>query len=225
MEIKNKFQNFFGHYIGGFHVASDKAAGITKRGIEVLHKTACSLTPMILSYRTIETLEKSRDKLTVKVHQYAECTRCQGKGYLKVMSVGGEYVGKEACPQCTIEGYERMVGKERMHKRQSSDDATGKDPKKETAILVFDCMMDKARQEKTMPLIYCSQCEGQRMIHSRDDEGKYIGQKQCPHCSGTGKDYKAIAFAITEKCMKSHIEKGYSPEESWDICMTSCFTE
>ena len=226
MDVKDKFRKLFGHYMTGFHIVSDKAANTAKRGIEVVHATACSLTPMILSYRTIEQFEKSRDKLTVKVHQYAECTRCQGKGYLKVMSVGGEYVGKEPCPQCTIEGYERMVGKQRRHTRTSADKAeAGEDAKKETAIRVFDRMMDKARQEKILPLIYCSECNGQRLVHSRDEKGKYVGQKRCPHCSGTGKDYKAMAFTIAEKCMKSHIEKGYSPDESWDICMASCFTD
>lgn len=227
MNIKDRLRKVFGHYLIGFHVVSDKAADTAKRGIEVLHTTACSLTPMILSYRTIEMLEKSRDKYVVKVHDYAHCTRCQGKGYLKVMSVGGEYVGKESCPQCTTEGYHRMVGKEKdmKKKKASADSSSPKDTKKETAVLVFDRMMDKARQGQVIPVVYCSQCKGQRLIHSRDEEGKYIGQKRCTHCSGTGKDYKAMSLELAEKCMKTHLEKGYSEDDVWRICMASCFDQ
>jgi hypothetical protein len=225
MSIKESVRKVFGNYLIGFHVASDKAADTAKRGIEVVHATACSLTPMILSYRTIEKFEKSRDKYMVKVHSYAHCTRCKGKGYLKVMSVGGEYVGNEPCPQCTIEGYQRMIGKEKGMRKKASAHSLPEDTKKETAIRVFDRMMDKARQEKVIPVIYCSQCKGQRMIHSRDEKGKYIGQKRCSHCSGTGKDYKSMSLELIERCMKTHLEKGYSDEDAWSICMISCFDQ
>jgi DnaJ-class molecular chaperone len=229
MNIKDDIQNLFSKYLVDFHVVSDKAADTAKHGIQVLHNTACSLTPMIFSYRAIERFEKSRDKFIVSLHKHAYCTRCQGKGYLTVMSVGGEYVGNEPCPQCTLKGYHRMIGKEKDYKiqrsREECKELPPKEHKRETAIRVFDRMMDRAREEKSLPMIYCSQCKGQRMLHSRDKTGKYLGQKRCPHCTGTGKDYKAMALIVMEKCMKAHTEKGYSHDDAWNICMTTCFTE
>jgi hypothetical protein len=58
----------------------------------------------------------------------------------------------------------------------------------------------------------------------RDDEGKYLGQKPCPHCSGTGKDYKSMYCEHVKTCMKDYLTKGHSADDAWKYC-TNLFIE
>jgi DnaJ-class molecular chaperone len=136
------------------------------------------------------------------------------------MSVGGEYVGKEPCPQChgTGQDYQTMLGK--VEKISNLPLLS----KKETAIVVFDKMLDKTREERLIKNIYCRHCKGQRLVHVREDEGKYLGQKPCPYCYGTGKDYKAMYFELAKTCMKDYMAKGHSIDDAWKYC-TAFFHE
>jgi RecJ-like exonuclease len=135
------------------------------------------------------------------------------------MSVGGDYVGREPCPQCTKIGYQRMIGKKEGNIEVSQDAV-----KKESAMKVLDRIMKKTREEKSLKIIYCTKCKGQRFVHERDEKGTYLGQEPCPDCYGTGRDYNAMASELTEKYVIDGMKKGCSPEEAWELCIKSCFT-
>jgi RecJ-like exonuclease len=221
MNIQDNLKRLVGGYLFGLSFVSDKMTNTAKKGMEVLHATACKITPIVFSYNAIEGLEKTRDNIAIKLTQYAYCTRCEGKGYLNVMSLTGDFVGKEPCPQCTKRGYQRKIG------IKEDKDNTGRlNPstlQKEAAMKVFDKIMKRTRDEKSLEPIYCSTCKGQRFIHARDYMGKYLGQKRCLACYGTGKDYQAMSSAILEKCVKTHIAKGYSETMARAFCEASCF--
>ena len=224
--IRDNIKRLVGGYIIGFQIASDGMANAAKSGMKTLHSTACQVTPILLTNKVIQRFERARDMLMLKIHKHAICTHCDGKGYLVVMSVSGEPVGQVACPQCTLKGYLRMTGQ-----REDFAEVTPTQPmpvdsaKKETAVRVFDRIMDTARTEKTLPVIYCRQCKGQRLTHVRDKSGRYEGQKRCPVCDGTGRDYKAMAAEVMKTCLKEHIAKGYSKDEAWEMCMKACFKQ
>lgn len=211
--MNNVFKKLVGGYLIGFSYASDTVANAVKKAIKVIHP----LTPIVMAHRTVERLEKTRDFVGQNIHKYAYCTRCRGKGFLVVMSVGGDYVGKEPCPQChgTGKDFDNMLGK--TDKRDSLPTLS----KEEAAIKIFDRMISKARSEKTIQNIYCKQCKGQRFVHVRADDGKYLGQKPCPLCEGTGKDYNSMVNELILECLEDHIKKGFSSEESWNYCMAA----
>ena len=225
MNLKDIFRRLIGGYIVGFNIASDRMAYVAKKGMKTLHSTACTITPIILTHNVINRFEKVRDMAMLKINKYAICTRCEGKGYLTVMSVGGEAVGHVACPQCTIKGYLRMIGKrDDLAEIPSVPTVTvASSTKKELAVKVFDSMMDTARKEKILQVIYCPKCKGQRLTHVRDKDGKYLGQKRCAACDGTGKDYESMAIEVMKKCLKDYLEKGFSKEKALELSMKTCF--
>jgi ssDNA-binding Zn-finger/Zn-ribbon topoisomerase 1 len=217
VDVKNDFRRLVGRYLRGFNYVSDNIANIAKKIIETAHYFVPTIALITLAHKGVEQLEKTRDKVGKVIHKYAFCTKCRGKGYLMVMSVGGEYVGREPCPQCHGTG---------MDFKQTSDYAAKVDKlptlsKKEAAIRVFDRMIEKTRLDKGLPTLYCDKCKGQRLMHVRTEDGKYLGQKPCPHCNGTGKDYNAMGHNLMKSCIRYYMDKGFSSDEAWNYCISS----
>lgn len=200
-----------GGYLIGFNYASDTVANSVKRVIKVIHP----LTPLVLAHKAVEALEQTRDFVGQNIHKYAYCTQCRGKGFHVVMSVGGEYVGKEPCPQCHGTGRDFKEMLESSNEKNALPTLS----QEEAAIKIFDRMIAKARAEKTIQNVYCTQCKGQRFIHVRTDDGKYLGQKPCSLCEGTGKDYTSMVHELILECLEDHIKKDYSHDEAWDYCI------
>ena len=214
MKISSELKRLLGGYIIGFNIASDHLANGAKWFLEKVHVVVPTIALISLAHKGVVQLEKTRDMLSMVIHKYAHCTRCRGRGYLMVMSVSGEYVGKEPCPQChgTGQDYKAILEKadEKAHLPILS--------KRETAIAVFDKILDKSREERLIKNIYCKKCKGQRLVHVRDEEGKYLGQKPCPFCNGTGKDYKAMYTELAITCIKDYLTKGHSKDDAWNYC-------
>ena len=215
MATSNITKRLVGGYLIGFNILSDNLANGAKWFISKVHSVLPTIALISIAHKGVVQLEKTRDKLSLTVHKYAYCTKCRGRGYLVVMSVGGEYVGKESCPQCHGSGkdYKAILGKVEENLKLPFLS------KRETAVVVFDKMLDKAREERLIQNIYCKHCKGQRLVHMRDEQGKYLGQKPCPHCSGTGKDYKSMYSEIAKTCIKDYLIKGHSKDDAWQYCM------
>lgn len=215
MSISNVLKRLVGGYLIGFNIATHHFANGAKWFLEKVHAVVPTIALISLAHKSVVQLEKIRDRVSLLIHKYAYCTRCRGKGYLVVMSVGGEYVGKEPCPQCQGTGKQYKAELGQTDKRTELPLLS----KKEAAIVVFDKILDKARHERLIKNIYCKECKGQRLVHVRDANRKYLGQKPCPVCNGTGKDYKAMYFEMAITCIKDYLKKGHSKEEAWNYCI------
>ncbi|RMD59283.1 MAG: hypothetical protein D6828_01690 [Nitrospirae bacterium] len=221
MGIDDVRKRLIGGYIIGFNYVSEHLANTAKGVIRRVHP----VTPIALVHRFVETLEDTRDFIGRKLHRYTYCPTCRGKGYIVIMSVGGEYVGKEPCPGCQDlgkEDYQEILRREEKVKELKGLPIVSKE---EAPIKVFDRIIEKARAEKKLPVVYCRKCRGQRLLHVRTEDGRYLGQRPCPACEGTGRDFRAMGLELLKDCMKLHMERGYSKEEAWQYCISSCNVE
>lgn len=221
MSVLSVFKRIVGGYIIGFNIGADHLANGVKWVLEKVHTVIPTIAVISLAHKSVVQFEKTRNRLSLVIHKYAHCTRCRGKGYLVVMSVGGEYVGRESCPQCHGTGQDYKAILEKADEKSNLPLLS----KRETAVVVFDKMLDKARQERLIKNIYCKKCKGQRLIHVRDDNGKYLGQKPCPFCYGTGKDYKAMYSDLAITCIKDYMINGHSKDEAWNYCVKSLYRD